>query len=111
MSDKLSQKPRVSYSEMRTINIGDYESIKCSLTLSHDSINQLNSKTTTLNIMEHYFLDVEDGDVDKTVDVVVSNVSKKLDKRENKIRLWAEEFTEMDFDTLSKMPKKKKRKF
>jgi hypothetical protein len=111
MSDKLEQKPRVSYSEMRTINIGDYESIKASLTISHDAISQPNSSTTTLTIQDGAVADVEDGDVSGTVDILINNVSAKLNKREIRIRKWAAEFTELDFDTLDKSPKRKKRKF
>ena len=93
---------RLTYSESRTINVGDYESVKCELRYSSE-IATINEKEKTIEV------GAEDTQVLraptkeeflKASQKAVTRVRKILDAREMDIRIRSARFT--DFDTCKK---------
>lgn len=91
---------RITYTELRTINIGDYESIKAHLSYS-TSIRKINEKEKVLTIMASETIDVEEDQkaFDETVKRATSRVRKVLNAREINIRARTARFTEHDTET------------
>jgi hypothetical protein len=88
---------RIHYKESRTINIGDYESIRCELSYSTD-VEQINEKEATVKIWADDVVDVgEDKDAfSKSAKRAMSRVRKVLDLREADIRVRTGKFVEHD---------------
>lgn len=101
---------RVTYSESRTINIGDYENVNSFLSYSTD-VKRINKKLNLLEIRhsEAETLDENKEDFKSTVTRTVNRVKTILDMRETAIR---KRVIENDFvvayDPEAKMPKKGK---
>lgn len=84
----------LTYSESRTINIGDYESRSVFFSLK-TRVKKINKKNNTITIHDSAKSSVEEfeGDVKKTFIHSKNLVRERLDVEERKIRKWAEEFT------------------
>lgn len=91
---------RITYTELRTINIGDYESIKAHLSYSC-SVKKINEKENTLTIFASDTVDVEEDKeaFEGTVKRAVARVHKVLNTREADIRVRSARFTEHDTET------------
>jgi hypothetical protein len=97
METTLRQPKRITYSESRTINIGDYESIKCELRYSTE-VEEINEKESTISIWAHDTVTFK-GDQDafkKSCQRAMTRVRKILDHREADIRIRTSRFTEHD---------------
>ena len=93
----------VTYSASRTINIGNYENMKELISFTVDINNT--SVSTTGTITETQKASVPDlKDFRIVANKVIKSVSKVLDKRETILRNWSSQFTELEFDTLEKLP-------
>ena len=92
---------RINYKESRTINIGDYESIKCELNYSTyvEVINEKESKVT-IWASDSDDLDEEREAFQDTVKRAMSRVRRVLDLREADIRVRTGRF--VDHDTAKK---------
>ena len=93
----------VTYSASRSINIGNYESMKefLSFTVEVESTKV----ATTGTITETQSAEVPDlKEFRKIANKVIKSVNHVLDKREKEIRKWSNPFTELEFDTLEKLP-------
>lgn len=105
---------RVTYSETRTINIGDYESVKASLSFSTGFV-PINKEETLIVIdgMAHETIHPKET-YDQAASRAVKAVKSLLDKRELMIRRRSSDH--VDFDTEGKasdmgiIKKKKKKK-
>ena len=88
---------RINYKESRTINIGDYESIKCELNYSTD-VEVINEKEKTITIWASDSVGLEDerDAFQKSVKRAMTRVRKVLDVREADIRVRTGKFVEHD---------------
>lgn len=95
MESEKSIPDRITYSESRTINIGDYESVKTELRYS-GSVRKINEKEKTLEIMadESIGINEEQESFDDSVDTMIERVRSILDAREGEIRIKTAQFTE-----------------
>lgn len=86
---------RITYSESRTINVGDYESIKTELRYS-GSVRKINEKEQTLEVMADgsITIDEEKESFDDSADTIIERVRSILDAREGEIRIKTAQFTE-----------------
>ena len=93
---ELSTK-RINYKESRTINIGDYESIKCELNYS-THLEVINEKEQTITIWhsDNQDIDEEKEAFTKSVQRAMTRVRKVLDLREADIRIRTGKFVEHD---------------
>jgi len=84
---------KISYWEERTINIGNYENVKCGLTYS-TTIKDINMVDKTISISELDSISFEDENSNyrESLKRVQNRVKKVLDAREADIRLRSEEF-------------------
>lgn len=91
---------RITYSERRVINIGDYESIKCELSYS-TSIEKINEKENTLEILASETVDIDEEReaFEETARVAQTRVRKILNLREADIRARSARYTEHDTET------------
>lgn len=98
---------KITYSCSRTINIGNYESIKEQLSFTVE-VEQTNHSVKG-TISESQSSKVDDMKEYRVIaNKLIKSVNHVLDKRESKLREWAEPFTELDFDTLEKLPSTRK---
>lgn len=101
MSEEKQIPDRITYAESRTINIGDYESVKCELRYS-TTIRDINLDESTIEIMESQTVDSspEELKFNANLDQAMKRVKLNLNKREAFIRSRTARFT--DHDTESK---------
>jgi hypothetical protein len=93
----------VKYGEERSINIGDFESVRVFLEIS-DDIHAFNNENAVYRIRESKAATVDEhrGDVKNTAKLLIQEVRGILDKRETEIRLWADNF--VTFNHQDKLP-------
>jgi hypothetical protein len=107
------QNDRITYSESRTINVGNYENVSTFLSYGAD-IKKINFRDSTAKIghSETEVLNDETGAAfEAAVKKVVNRVKAVLDHRETTIRkasaIYDDTTGDLSFDTLAKMPVKK----
>lgn len=104
-SEFENQQPdRITYSESRTINVGNYESVQVFLSYGAN-IKSINRVDNTATISHSDSLEFEKENFKAAVGTVTSRVRAVLDHRERTIRKLTEDY--VDFDTRAKAPKKK----
>lgn len=106
MSEVNGNHDRITYSESRTINIGNYENISCFLSLGADvkSIN-FRDKTAKISATDSEVLNDQSGEAFKSaVTTIVNRVKGVLDVREVQIRKASAAYNDIGFDSLEKMP-------
>ena len=99
-----TQPDRITYSESRSINIGNYESHQVFLSYGFNikPINRVDHKATT---QYSETVEFDKADFKNAVELVVKRVKTVLDARERAVRKATEDY--VDFDTLAKAPAKK----
>jgi hypothetical protein len=107
--DGLIPNERVSYSETRTINIGNFEKIETFFNYSFNfSYVDMVNRTLQISHGEEISLDKEaissEEEFKENALQVVGRVKRVLDAREKQIRVKTAEF--VDFHTLKKLPSK-----
>lgn len=105
MATNQTELDRVTYSESRLINIGDYEQIQMFLSFSSSVQASDNSRVPTIKIHAKESAEVS-GQLEEAAETLKTKVRAVLDKEEKLIRKWSDAFT--SFDTLDKLPKKRK---
>lgn len=98
--DEIKNAPdRISYSESRTINIGDYESIKAELRYT-SSIRYINEQENTIEIFASDSADIDEEKeaFEKTIKLVTGRVKKVLNNREIFIRSRTTAYVDHDTD-------------
>lgn len=87
----IKQMPRVTYSESRTINIGDYESVQCMLNISEDVKCKFYGADGTMTISATKSKQMTFDKKRKAAKVkeVIGDVRSMLNEEETKIRKWA----------------------
>ena len=95
-----NQLDRITYSETRTVNVGDYESIKATLSYS-TSVYEINEDESTIEIMasDTVISPTDKKSVDLNVKRAMGKVQSVLNKREAYIRARSARWTEHDTET------------
>lgn len=94
---------KIVYWEERTINIGNYESMKCGITYS-SPVKHINNLEKTITIAESEVATIKEDtqDFNETVKLMQSRVRKVLNAREASIRVMTQEYTTDDHPTVDK---------
>lgn len=92
---------KATYSETRTINIGNYENITAfaSLSVGVKHFNRVD-KTIMITHTESKTVDQFNRDTENTFNMLKKSVRSVLNEREKQIRLATEDY--VDFSTMSK---------
>jgi hypothetical protein len=108
MSEKIvTTQDRVTFSETRSVNIGDYENVSQMCSISTNVVNKAGKAVVTL--FDHQSEAVEAGQDHVTALKKAKGVVQKfLDTEETRIRKRSDDW--VTFDTEEKIPKKKTKK-
>ena len=103
MSDKLIQSDRITYSESRTINVGQYENINThfSYTSNLKHFNKVD-KTIEIKYSESSPLSEDSEDFKNTAKLLMKRVKRVLNTRELEVRKATREFVETDHNLFDK---------
>jgi len=85
----------IGYWEERTVNIGDYESIKFGLSITVKSVAKINNVDRKVTIREAKYVNLYPNEVqEEVVERVVKDVRKVLDDREFEVRQAVADFVD-----------------
>jgi LysM repeat protein len=101
--NSLGNPDRLTYSESRTINVGQYENVSSSFTYS-GNIRHYNKQDKTVEISHNESISIPDYGLDYkyTAKLLLSRVKKVLNTREQEIRLASRPFVETEAELTDK---------